>query len=127
MEEQVTAPVEEQMTKEQMLTSLYNYAARLLIDEDKNSEEVIKALIEKGVSRENATRLVDKLIVEIEEAQNSRANKDMLYGALWCIGGLLVTAISYAATGGGGRYVLAWGAILFGGIQFVRGMMRKYN
>jgi hypothetical protein len=53
------------------------------------------------------------------------AEKQMLSGAVWCIGGLLVTGITWlvAASGsGGGTYVVAWGAILFGGIQFFRGL-----
>ena len=55
-------------------------------------------------------------------AQNERAQKDMLYGALWCIGGIVVTALTYsAASEQGGTYVIAWGAILFGAIQFLRG------
>jgi hypothetical protein len=48
----------------------------------------------------------------------------MLYGALWCIGGLVVTVISYSAANAGGRYVLAWGAIIFGAFQFLRGLFQ---
>ncbi|MDI1481492.1 hypothetical protein [Polyangium sp. y55x31] len=51
--------------------------------------------------------------------------RDMVVGGLWCVGGIAVTAITYAsAANGGGRYVMAWGAIIFGGIQFVRGLIR---
>lgn len=45
---------------------------------------------------------------------NSRANKDMLWGAVWCIGGIIGTV---ADTG----YIF-WGAIVFGGIQFFVGL-----
>jgi hypothetical protein len=50
----------------------------------------------------------------------------MMFGALWCIGGLLVTVLTYqaAAGGEGGKYVVAWGAMLFGAIQFFRGVMQ---
>ena len=42
---------------------------------------------------------------------------------LWISGvitlaGLLVTLISYSSAGAGGRYILAWGAIVFGGLYF---------
>ena len=51
--------------------------------------------------------------------------RDMVVGGLWCFGGIAVTAITYAsASEGGGRYVMAWGAIIFGGIQFIRGLIR---
>jgi hypothetical protein len=52
------------------------------------------------------------------------AEKNMLYGALWCLGGLAMTGGTYvmAVTGwANGTYIVAWGAILFGGIQFLRG------
>ena len=47
-------------------------------------------------------------------AQNEQARKDMLYGALWCIGG---TAATLAHIG----YIFG-GAIVFGGIQFLKGI-----
>ncbi len=53
------------------------------------------------------------------------AKKAIIRGALWCVGGLIVTVVTYGAASGpgGGTYVVAWGAILFGGIQFCRGLM----
>jgi len=44
-------------------------------------------------------------------------------GALWCVGGILVTALTYAAASGGGTYLVAWGAVVFGAIQAVRGLL----
>lgn len=53
------------------------------------------------------------------------AERDMMIGGLWCIGGLFVTAITYAAaTARGGIYVVAWGAIFFGGLRFLHGLFR---
>jgi hypothetical protein len=45
---------------------------------------------------------------------------DMLVGGLWCVGGIVVTVLSYGSKGG----IIAWGAIVFGGIQFFRGLIR---
>ncbi len=55
-------------------------------------------------------------------AARDAASKNMLIGGLWCGGGLIVTIATYSAASGGGSYVVAWGAILFGGIQFMRGL-----
>ena len=55
----------------------------------------------------------------------SGARSQMMVGLCWCIGGIIVTVISYttAAGGpGGGSYIVAWGAILFGGIRFLKGL-----
>jgi hypothetical protein len=53
-------------------------------------------------------------------AQQNSARRDMLVGGLWCAGGILVTVLSYGSKGG----IIAWGAIVFGGIQFCRGLFR---
>ena len=53
--------------------------------------------------------------------------RDMVVGGLWCLGGILVTVLTYGAAAsnpGGGRYVVAYGAILFGAIQVIRGALR---
>ncbi|MES2277999.1 MAG: hypothetical protein V4592_18365 [Bacteroidota bacterium] len=56
----------------------------------------------------------ERLRIAIRE----RAKKDMLYGALWCVGG---TVLTIADVG-----FIFWGAIIFGGIQFFRGLS-NYN
>jgi len=43
-------------------------------------------------------------------------------GGLWFAGGALVTALTYAFLNG--TYFLAWGPLLFGGFQLVRGLLR---
>ncbi len=54
------------------------------------------------------------------QAGSSSANKDILYGGLWLLGGTVVTIWSLSNGKGG---VIAWGAIIFGGYQFIRGLM----
>jgi hypothetical protein len=62
------------------------------------------------------------------EALRARSQRDMLVGGLWCGGGILVTALTYSsAANGGGSYVVAWGAILFGGVQFLRGLSASFG
>ena len=117
--------IESQVNEEQDLNQLSIYAADLLVNKDKNAVEVVNALKEKGMDEETATVLVSTLIEKIEDNQSSRANKDMIYGALWCIGGIVVTVFTYSASSGGDRYIVAWGAILFGAIQFFRGVSKK--
>jgi hypothetical protein len=55
-----------------------------------------------------------------------RGKKKMIFGALWFIGGLVFTGASYAAASGGGTYVIAYGAVIFGIVQFIRGVL-EYN
>lgn len=57
--------------------------------------------------------------------EQQQAEKTMFWGAVWCIGGILVTAATYSAASDGGTYVIAWGAIVFGAIQFFSGLVRS--
>jgi hypothetical protein len=48
----------------------------------------------------------------------------MLHGAVWLIAGIAVTALSLmtaVSSPGGGQYIIAYGAILFGIAQIIRG------
>jgi hypothetical protein len=54
--------------------------------------------------------------------ESHSAFKDARNGGLWFAGGGLVTAGTYAFSEG--TYFLAWGPLLFGGFQLVRGLVR---
>ena len=62
--------------------------------------------------------------VETETADKyGIAFRNIVVGACWCIGGLVVTAVSYnAGKNTGGTYIVAWGAVVFGGYQFLKGL-----
>jgi len=92
---------------------MYQYAGNLFIS-GQNAYEVKIALIDRGLDEENADYIVNMIEQQITDAKKAKAKKDMLYGALWCGGGLLLT---FANVG-----FIFWGAILFGAIQFFRGV-----
>jgi hypothetical protein len=112
--------------------SPYNFAVEQ-IRQGVAPEVIEKSLIQRGMDAQKAATLVGNLKQSVKQSKTNGlkqvGRKNMLYGALWCIGGVVVTALSYqaAANSGGGRYVLAWGAILFGGLQFVRGFIQSWG
>jgi hypothetical protein len=56
--------------------------------------------------------------------QRTAAEERMLSGALWCVGGILVTVLSFVSAASnplGGTYLVAWGAIVFGALRFFQG------
>ena len=57
----------------------------------------------------------------------ARAKRNMIVGGAWCGGGIAVTAITYMNASGGGTYVVTWGAIIFGGYQFLKGLLAYMN
>lgn len=53
--------------------------------------------------------------------------KNATWGAIWCIAGIVITAVTFQAASsshGGGTYFVAYGAIIFGAIQFFKGMLQ---
>ena len=63
----------------------------------------------------------------VVESNVDNGSKDMIFGALWCIGGIVVTLATYSkavSSPTGGHYFIAWGAVIFGGWQFIKGFFR---
>ncbi len=110
-------------TQNEAVQAVYQYAAGL-VKSGMSASQVESKLVEKGLDRAAASIVVKKLFALRAKAVGAAAKKNMLYGALWCIGGILVTAVTFSAAGKGGTYVVAWGAIIFGGIQFFRGLFQ---
>ncbi len=57
----------------------------------------------------------------------SAAKRSMVFGGIMFIVGLVITVGSYSAasdSGGGGRYVVAWGAMIFGAVRFIYGLVK---
>ncbi len=96
------------------LQQLYDFAAHLLVNKKQTSPEVKEALIAQGLDEATANEIVENLEAEIRQAKASKAKKDMIYGALWCVGGIAATVADVG--------FIFWGAIVFGGIQFFRGV-----
>jgi hypothetical protein len=85
-----------------------------------------RTLTERGLDADAAATVVEKVDQARTSTLNRAGKRNMLFGASWCIGGIAVTAITYeAASQSGGTYLIAWGAILFGGIQFLHGLFQS--
>jgi hypothetical protein len=111
--------MENRETNPQAVNEFYDYAANLLVNDKKSTKDVQAALVGKGLSESAAYTIVYNLEVEIKNAKKDSGKKDMIYGALWCIGG---TAATIADIG-----FIFWGAILFGGIQFIKGAVSYFS
>jgi len=98
----------------------YDYATTLL-SQGKPPGQIKEMLVLAGVEQNKANEVVDTLVKEKRE--NERApksgggTKDMVVGALWCIGGTIMTIADVG-------YIF-WGAIVFGVIQFIGGAMKN--
>ncbi len=113
---------------EKAVEAIYTYAGALL-RAGRSEDEVEDALVEKGIERNTAMVVVRKLTSARASTEKSndrdKGFSDMMIGGLIAGVGIVITAITYsAASEGGGRYVIAWGAIIFGAIRFFRGLSR---
>ena len=113
-------------TSQQQLEEIYRFAAEQLRD-GARPDEVEKSLLEQGVDLETARVAVNELMRLHAQVNRGAGVKDMIYGALWCFGGIALTVFSHqaAANAGGGSYVVAWGAVIFGALQFFRGVFQS--
>lgn len=103
--------VSEQDLKQEYLNQIYNFSYNLKNIENKSLDEVKFILTEKGYDENDISWVFRQLLYKEEEKK--AANNDMLYGALWCVGGIVATMAEIG-------YIF-WGAILFGAFQFIKG------
>jgi energy-coupling factor transporter ATP-binding protein EcfA2 len=61
------------------------------------------------------------------EARRSAGTRDLFFGGAWLLLGVAATVGSYlyAATAGGGKYVITYGLIATGLAQLIRGLVRR--
>lgn len=103
---------------------IYEYAA-ILVKNGKSREEVKMALESKGLNSEHAGVVAENIFKIRSHSYRKSGRKNMIFGALWCIGGFVVTAMTYSMAANsptGGTYVVAWGAMVFGAVQFFIGV-----
>lgn len=102
-----------QKEEQETVNQIYAFANNLLLKEKKNSEEIKTILVDQGIDIESATIVVQNLLLE-KSQKKENANKDMLYGGLWCVGGIIGTMANIG--------FIFWGAIVFGAVQFIKGV-----
>jgi uncharacterized membrane protein YvbJ len=64
--------------------------------------------------------------IENRDYRKKQSLKTMLIGLAMLVVGIAITVGTYAAassSSGGGRYVITWGLIIFGGFRFFQGLI----
>jgi hypothetical protein len=117
------SPVEESVTGHKA-TAL----AIGLLSQGVSPHQARAQLIERGVSRTETDRVLDTLAATSKSKSQATGVgsglKNMLIGGTVCFIGLAVTVGSYIAAEPGGVFLLAWGPIIFGALQFFRGLFQ---
>jgi hypothetical protein len=110
-------------TANQVVDALYAFVATQM-QNGVSGAEIQRQLIGKGLDAASANSIVCTLQEARKRLMRAAGRKNMIVGGLVCLVGLAVTVFTMqaAANAGGGRYVVAWGAVVFGAIQFFRGL-----
>src|SRR4051794_23994906 len=104
--------------------------ANLLLDAGLTIDEVEQRVVERGGARPFARTLLGDVLAARQRAVDTnpaprpgpaRGGRAIGGGALWLLGGALVTTLSCVLVAPGGSYLVASGAMLYGAIQIARG------
>ena len=92
-------------------------------------DEMVSVYGDANKWAEDYVKTVQRRIVEqLKQSTEGRAAirrahaRQMLFGLLWLVGGGVITLLTFSAASGGGFSFVFWGAIVWGGISFVRGL-----
>ena len=96
----------------------YSRAFQLVAMEGRTPAQAIKVLRKEGHSEKSAQELIAQVKAEIGPTNGRGGGRDIVIGALWCIGGTIATIYS--------DYFIFWGAIVFGAFQLIRGAVVRY-
>ena len=112
---------EREPTADEMVDAIYAFAGEQM-DRGVPNGVIQTSLIERGLDQELATAVILNLTNAEAAARQAVGKQNMMYGAFWCLLGIGVTVYTRLAATGGGIYLVFWGAIAFGAIQFFRGV-----
>ena len=118
--ENVTA-AGDQAAAQQFIREVYQRTAKLA-NEGKSKDKIRTELNAMGLNQDTASTVIENVFRSRKKAHREAGARNIIVGAAWCVGGIAVTALTYELASGGGVFVVAWGAILFGGIQFIKGL-----
>ncbi len=105
----------------------------------KSRKWVIKELVKKhGLTQEAAEQLINQVQYEIEEYKKSpegrremakQGRNKMISGLIWTVAGLAITIGTFVGASEGGVFFIAWGAVLWGIVDFFMGLTQwlKYR
>lgn len=108
-------PIETKIATPADLQHLVAFAFNLLKNEELTRKSVIRKIMALNYSESTAIQAVDIAEQQLNQAMKSKATRDIVIGAAFLILGLVLT---FANIG-----FIFYGAIIFGGIQCVRGII----
>jgi len=105
------------------LSGLYKFAA-MEFAKKQSPKVVIRKLTDQGVTPAVANRIVSETQKVFNKAKAAKSKKRMTRGLIWTVVGIVLTCGTMAfASSLGGKYILFYGAIIYGIIDFTAGLV----
>jgi len=108
---------------QQDFSGIYRFAA-IELAKKQPPKVVAKKLIDQGVMPDTANRIVAETHTAVRKALAEKGKKRMTRGLIWAVIGIVITCgtLAFASGRGGGSYVVFYGAIIYGVIDFIAGL-----
>ena len=104
-------------------SGLFQYAAMELANH-KSRQQIEKELVSRGASPKDAKTIVADAQYALKKGRREKYKKRLVRGLIWTILGVVITCGTYAfADVLGGNFYLCYGAIIFGIIDFMIGLI----
>lgn len=108
---------------DELVESIYEFAAEQMHDRVPH-DQIQKSLVERGLDHETAAIVVRNLLLAHSNALKSQGKSNVLYGAIWCLGGLVALYLRSGGANSGFIIFLIWAAIIFGAYNVFRGILQ---
>lgn len=108
---------------DELVDAIYHFAADQMGNRVPH-EQIQQSLIAKGLDHELAAAVIQNLLLAQSKVRKVQAKSNMVYGVMWCLGGIIVLSLRSGMANSGLVIFLIWAAIIFGAISFVRGALQ---
>ncbi len=102
--------------------------ARLARENGAALGELEDVLVDSGLTPAEVHEVMADFEGRSPRAMKEQDEYDMRHGKYWLVGGIAVTSLTYLmaeSSERGGWYVIAWGPVVAGAIQFMRAWLRS--
>lgn len=113
----------EYSSNDELVEAIYTFAAEQM-QQRVPYGEIRSHLTSRGLDNELASIVIRNVLQANSSATKALGKSNMVYGALWCLGGVAVQSLRSGALNSGITTLLIWGAIVFGGFSFARGFFQ---
>jgi hypothetical protein len=104
-------------------SGLFEYAV-MELSNHKSKKAIEKELVGRGASQKDARAIVADADYALKKGRREKYKKRLVRGLIWTVVGVAITCGTYAfASELGGKFFLFYGAIIFGFIDFIIGLI----